>query len=199
MKIFSFLRRCKYKKYIFIGCWQLCYIVDNYIYVNHNLYKFQIDTIKIEALLIQNAEEFHRNRHICADELLIRNFFHVVDNYMAYNLQKFQIDSSQIEISTNFFIPWKFFCILKMEAYFFAEWKDCADLYLWAINLKFFCFIGPLTNEMKEFLRNKILFLSYQSGTLTECRYYIDYNLWKFQIDSSQIEISTNFFLSHKQ
>ena len=50
---------------------------------------------------------------------------------MAYNLQKFQIDSSQAEISTNFFIPQKFFCIL-----------DQLGLNFDAINLKFVQIVG---------------------------------------------------------
>ena len=65
--------------------------------------------------MIQNAEKFPWITKICDDiNLLVADpkFLHNVDNYMAYNLQKIQIDSSQIEISMNFSIPQKFFCIL---------------------------------------------------------------------------------------
>jgi len=52
---------------------------------------------------------------------------------MAYNLQKFQIDSSQAEISTNFFIPQKFICIL-----------DQLGLNFDVINLKFVQIVGNI-------------------------------------------------------
>ena len=52
---------------------------------------------------------------------------------MAHNLQKFQSDSSQVEISSEYFIPRKFFWVL-----------DQLGLYFTAINLTLLQIVGNL-------------------------------------------------------
>ena len=53
------------------------------------LWQFQVDSLKIEAYPIQNAEEFFSEQKTQADLnfwAIDPKFFYVVDSFMAYNL-----------------------------------------------------------------------------------------------------------------
>ena len=64
------------------------------------LWKFQADSLKIEARRIQTAEEFFSEQKTCADLncwAIDPKFLYVVVIFMAYILLKFEADSSKIE------------------------------------------------------------------------------------------------------
>ena len=80
----------------------------------YNLWKFQIDTNKIETstnFFIQRKFYLFLGRPGFNVNAINPKFLQIIGNIVVYNLWKFQIDSSQIETSTNFFIQRKFLSI----------------------------------------------------------------------------------------
>ena len=154
-------------------------------------------------------KNFYGIKKICADLNLWATdpkFLHVVDNYMAYNLQKYHIDSSQIEISMSFFNSadivvynlWKFqikSLQIEISTTFSLVFENYSTFWISglnfnAINLKFLQIVDKyLTYNQMDSITSKLRpnRSKMQKNFCRIKKIHTDLNLWAINLKFLQI------------